>query len=70
MGYSSWFLLPYAIIIGYPLIFWQRFYELKRFRKFEKYIYEDKKIKKIDVKNYTDLWKVYIDKHSKKRGKQ
>lgn len=70
MGYSSWFLLPYVIIIGYPLIFWQRFYELKRFRKFEKYIYEDKKIKKIDVKNYSDLWKVYIDKHSKKRGKR
>lgn len=70
LGYSSLFLLPYVIIIAYPLILGQRIYEIKRFKKFEKYIYEDKKIKKIDVKNYSDLWKVYIDKHSKKRGER
>lgn len=70
LGYSSWFLFPYVIFIGYPLIFWQRFYELKHFRKFTKYIYEDKKIKKIDAKNYLNLWEIFINKHSKKRGKQ
>lgn len=70
LGYSSWFLLAYVIIIGYPLILGQRIYEIKRFKRFEKYVYEDKKIKKIDVKNYSDLWEVYIDKHSRKRGKK
>jgi len=33
-------------------------------------VYEDKKIKKIDTKNYSDLWEVYIDKHSRKRGEK
>jgi hypothetical protein len=70
LGYSSLFVLPYVIIIGYPLIFWQRIYEIKRFKKFEKYVYEEKKINKINTKNYFDLWEAYIDKHSKKRGKQ
>jgi hypothetical protein len=70
LGYSSWFLFPYVLLIGYPLIFWQRFYELRHFRKFTEYIYEDKKIKKIDMKKYSDLWEGYINKNSKKRGKQ
>lgn len=70
LGYSSWFLFPYVLIIGYPLIFWQRFHELNQFRKFEKYIHEDRKIKKIDPKNYPDLWEAYINKYSKKRGKK
>jgi len=70
LGYSSLFLFAYVIIIGYPLILGQRIYEIKRFKKFEKYVYEDKKIKKIDIKNYSDLWEVYIDKNSRKRGEK
>jgi hypothetical protein len=70
LGYGSLFHFPYVLFIGYPLIFLQRFYELKHFKKFEKYIYEDKGIKKLDQKNYADLWDLYINKHSKKRGKK
>jgi len=70
LGYSSLFLLPYVIIIGYPLIFGQRIYEIKRFKKFEKYVYEEKKINKINTKNYFYLWDTYSEKYCRKRGKK
>lgn len=70
LGYSSWFLFAYIFFIGFPLIFWQQIHELKQFRKFTAYIHNNKKAKKIDQKNYVDLWETYINKHSKKRGKK
>lgn len=70
LGYSSWFLFPYILLIGFPLIFLQQLHELKQFRKFTAYISDSKKIKKLDQKNYADLWEVYINKHNKKRGKK
>ena len=66
LGYSSWFLLAYVIIIGYPLILGQRIYEIKRFKRFEKYVYEEKKINKINTKNYFDLWEAYMEKYYRK----
>lgn len=70
LGYSSLFLFLYVFLIAYPLIFWQRVYELKCFEKFEKYVHEDKKINKISSKNYADLWEAYLNKFSRKRGKK
>lgn len=70
LGYSSLFLVAYVIIIGYPLILGQRIYEIKRFKRFEKYVYEEKKINKINTKNYFDLWEAYSEKYCRKRGKK
>ena len=70
LGYSSLFLFAYVIIIGYPLILGQRIYEIKRFKKFEKYVYEEKKINKINTKNYFDLWEAYMKIYCRMRGKK
>ena len=70
LGYSSLFLFAYVIIIGYPLILGQRIYEIKRFKKFKKYVHEEKKINKINTKNYFDLWQAYTEKYCRKRGEK
>jgi hypothetical protein len=31
LGYSSWFLFFYVLIIGYPLVFWHLAYEIRHF---------------------------------------
>jgi len=67
LGYGSYFLIIYMVVIGFSLIFLQFKFEEKIFREFENSIYNKQKINKIEAKDYETLWRKYVDKKLKKK---
>jgi len=70
LGYGSKFLILYVVIIGFPLIFLQKGFEHRQFKKFEDFMRSKQKLAKIEEKDYADLWHKYIEKQLKKRVKK
>jgi hypothetical protein len=70
LAYGSLFLLPFVVIIGYPLIFLMRRYEITHFDAFVSYIAKTEKIDKITAKNYYDLWAKYLASITKTPAKK
>ena len=56
LGYGSWFLLIYTLVIGLPLLFWGYNYEKRIVIEYQAFIQK----KKVDKKKYNKLWKDFI----------
>lgn len=74
LGYGSYFLVGYVIIIGFPLIFLQQHYEKNLFQEFENFVNsykhdDNNKKKKINQEDYLHLWERYLEKKLKTRKK-
>ena len=70
LAYGSVFLLLYVVIIGYPLIFLMRRYEITHFTAFTAYIKRTENIEKITAKNFKELWAKYLAAVTSKPAKK
>ena len=70
LAYGSLFLLPYVIVIGYPLIFLMRKYEITYFNAFTEYVRKTANIDKITAKNFKELWVKYLTSTTNKPVKK
>jgi hypothetical protein len=70
LGYGSVFLIVYVIVIGLPLIYLQRGFEIRQYKRFQNFAFSKQKIDKVGVKEYNNLWHRFIEKQLKKRGKK
>jgi hypothetical protein len=69
-AYGSLFLIPYVLIIGFPLIALQTRYEKKHFGYFREYVNKALNIDTIKAKRYRDLWNKYSDHLQKKQKRK
>jgi len=70
LAYGSVFLLLYVVIIGYPLIFLMKKYEITHFAAFTAYVKKTENIEKITAKNYKELWAKYLASITNKPAKK
>ncbi len=64
LGYGSWFLIIYTLVIGFPLIFWQYSDEKKIIKAYQVFIQN----KKVDKKDYEKLWNDFIARRGKNKS--
>jgi hypothetical protein len=70
LGYGSYFLVIYTILIGFILVFLQYKFENNRLKEFEKFVHDTQKITKINPEDYEKLWLRFLNKQSKKKKKK
>jgi len=63
LGYGSYFMLLYMIIVGLPLIFLQARYEERIFRQFQDFVQGEQKTTRVIKRGqYEQLWAKYLEK--------
>lgn len=65
LGYGSYFLILYTVVVGCPLVYFQYTSEVNVFRDF----IHTQNITKIESKQHETLWKKYLEKKLKKKRK-
>ena len=70
LAYGSFFLLPYVVFVGYPLIFLMRKYEMTHFDAFTAFVQKTEKLDKITAKNFKELWTKYLASTTNKPEKK
>lgn len=68
LGYGSYFLLLYGIIIGLPLTYLQSVFEKKQLHEFERFAQSRQKSNIEEVKDYQGLWQTYLEKKLKRKA--
>ncbi len=70
LAYGSLFLIPYTLLIGFPLVLLQKRFEKRHFKRFEEFVHTTQNIDKIKMKQYDSLWNKYMDHLQKKNTKK
>ena len=65
LGYGSKFLLPYSLIIGLPLIYWNFTHEIRVFSRFSDYVTKQG-VENLRESDYTKYWNKYLATIEKK----
>ncbi len=70
LGYGSLFLVWYVIVIGFPLIYLQRRFELGVLKDFGQFLHSKKGTEAVDAQEYNELLQAYYEKQLKRKGKR
>ncbi len=69
-GYGSRFSVAFVIIIGIPLIILQKRFEHEELKNFETFVISRQNTAKSEEKDYHNLWRQYVERQLKKKGKR
>lgn len=70
LGYGSYFLILYVLIIGLPLIYLQSVYEKRQLQEFQRFVQSRKKSKTSEAEDYRHVWQAYLEKKLKRKANE
>lgn len=70
LGYGSYFLIFFTVVVGLPLVFLQYKFEVRIFKEFEHFTYSKQQVNKIKAEHYEKLWHKYLEQKFKKTTKK